>query len=150
MFSSAQVVNTCAVFLISLHMYQTTVMNKDNTIVTANMFPFMVWNCFLWVCRKLENPLAKIRKFFSSAVCVVTVAGKWLQWFGKCCMWRFLFYTFEVKVKHLYGCSGIRTSLFVFKWIWVGWCQDCIFAYIILHPSTLTLQTTLIGPQILN
>jgi len=37
MFSSAHAVNTCAVFLISLHIYQTTVMNKDNTMVTANV-----------------------------------------------------------------------------------------------------------------
>ena len=42
MFSSAQVVNTCAVFLISLRIYQTTTMNKDNIIVTAPMFSFIV------------------------------------------------------------------------------------------------------------
>lgn len=64
MFSSAQVVNTCAVFLISLHIYQIRVMNKDNTTVTANMFPFIGWNCFLWICWKLENLLVKIRKLF--------------------------------------------------------------------------------------
>lgn len=39
--------------------YKTTVMNKDNTIVTANMFPFVVWNSFLQVAeiylQKLES-----------------------------------------------------------------------------------------------